>query len=105
MRALAGSVAAIFAEGRVGRVAEVKRPEWGRDAGQNLLRWGDEPILMGFSPDEVEEVHGLRAMDDWTLLELQVRAIRGGAEQTAHAIHREIKRRALQRRPRYERAA
>lgn len=54
VKAIDGTTAAIFAEGRTGVIAEVRtdnRYSW--NTSQNLLRWGNENILMGFRHDEV----------------------------------------------------
>lgn len=51
------TTAAMWAEGRTGVVAELRdpRPYSGNDS-KNLIRWGDEIILLGFRPEEVEVV-------------------------------------------------
>lgn len=58
VEALPGTTSALWAEGRTGVVVELARPthlSW--DAGScNLIRWGDETIVMGFRPDEVRKV-------------------------------------------------
>jgi hypothetical protein len=56
--AVAGTTSALWAEGRTGVIAEVRdpKPYSGNDS-KNLVRWGDETILVGFRPDEVEKVY------------------------------------------------
>ena len=55
IRAFDGTVTAIFAEGRVGVVAQAPVPT--NDGGaRGLVRWGDENILMGFRAENVEVV-------------------------------------------------
>lgn len=56
VRAIPGTVAAMFAEGRLGTVAEVRDPKGysGNDS-NNLIRWDGDSILLGFRPEEVEK--------------------------------------------------
>lgn len=55
--AVASTTSALWAEGRTGRVAEVRDPKaYSGNDSKNLIRWGDDPILMGFRPDEVIKV-------------------------------------------------
>lgn len=51
VRAVPGSTSALWAEGSVGVIAEVRD----RLGGNNLVRWEEGTgILMGFKPDDVE---------------------------------------------------
>ena len=55
IRAIPGTVTAIFAEGRTGVVAQTPVPT--NDGGaRGLVRWGDDVILMGFHAENVEVV-------------------------------------------------
>ena len=59
IRAKEGTVDAIFAEGRTGKVVEVVDPDprFSSCAGtNNLVRWVGDTILMGFHPKDVEVV-------------------------------------------------
>lgn len=53
VKAIDGSVAAIFAEGQVGTIAEIRDPKAGSwNTSNNLIRWGDG-CLLGFRHEEV----------------------------------------------------
>ena len=58
VRAKPGTVAAIFAEGTIGVIAELRDPKaYSGNDSNNLIRWENgEGILFGFRLDEVEEV-------------------------------------------------
>lgn len=55
IRAIEGTVTAIFAEGRTGVVASTPVPTNAGGA-RGLVRWGDDAILMGFHAENVEVV-------------------------------------------------
>lgn len=48
-----GTTSALWSEGRVGVVVGLTDPRYG---GPNLVRWGDDLVLMGFNPRDVEKV-------------------------------------------------
>lgn len=55
--ALPDTTAAIFSEGRIGKIAELRDPRaYSGNDSKNLVRWGEETILMGFSPEDVRKV-------------------------------------------------
>lgn len=57
VEAIPGTTSAMWAEGRRGRVAEVRDPAaYSGNDSKNLIRWGDDPILLGFRPSEVVKV-------------------------------------------------
>lgn len=54
VEALPDTTAALWAEGRTGRIAEVRDPKpYSSNDSNNLVRWGDDPILLGFRPSEL----------------------------------------------------
>ena len=55
VKAIQGTVTALFAEGRTGTIAEVRDPKaYSGNDSNNLIRWGDDSCLMGFRQEEVE---------------------------------------------------
>lgn len=59
IRAIEGTVSALFADGRDGTVAEVRDPKgYSGNNSNNLVRWDGSIILMGFHPDQVTLVTG-----------------------------------------------
>lgn len=55
--ALPSTTSSIWAEGRVGVIAELRDPkEYSGNDSKNLIRWGDDTILMGFNPNDIEEL-------------------------------------------------
>lgn len=62
VEAIPDTTAALWAEGRIGRVAEVRDPKpYSGNGSNNLVRWGDETILLGFRHHEVRKIERQRA--------------------------------------------
>ena len=57
IEAIPGTVAAMSAEGRLGRVVEVRDPKgYSGNNSNNLVVWGDDIIYTGFHMDQVRKV-------------------------------------------------
>lgn len=57
IKARTGTTTDLFAEGREGVVAEVRDPKpYSGNNSNNLVRWGNDSILMGFTPSDVFKV-------------------------------------------------
>ena len=59
IKALPGTITEVLSYGQIGVVAEVRDPKgYSGNNSNNLVRWGAEEILMGFTPEDVTKIEG-----------------------------------------------